>query len=608
MSKNQDSATGPNEPVDKDKRKQELAQQLKEEYQKLSYWQAGLTAVGVDTGSETYDRLNKEYLTLTNNLGIIDNITSAVTNTFGGSITAITEVKKLVEDVKAFKAAKKADDKPGSTEFALKTIKGLEPIVQNLSSILHSGVISDASKDTILQYVFTPYVFTPLLDKKLASKVKAKLQIPAKEKINILEGLSPRFIRELTTLAVDLASNGLAGDLNPKIQEIYKNLKQKGPGSQAIILQNVYDIITADKVNPLLKENLVKFLKNPENQKELGQVTENILNNKVQKFVAPELITNTIELIANSSDKLVESAPLAIEAFNKFKENQLWANTNLGTDGLSTADKKKLLEDKKPEVVKLINNTKKIVDNLSPMLKEELPKYLDTNKQHILGILDNPMVTEKIKTSGMEPALLHKAVDASIPFIKDALPSLTKLAHSSLADSDKVADIIQKAQLIKSLPKEEKSKEVKGLVSSIIQLQNDNPEIKQVIQQELPDLLTKHAEALGPVVDEFLKKTAIGQKLKLDGEKLIKIAASHTPDLINITDKFSKGKYISMIGSVLKLSTDPKVLGVIAESIINLGKSKFRGDKEVPKEPIGKHTSRVLEEKKAANKQTGRYS
>ncbi|WP_017208614.1 hypothetical protein [Rickettsia australis] len=48
-----------------------------------------------------------------------------------------------------------------------------------------------------------------------------------------------------------------------------------------------------------------------------------------------------------------------------------------------------------------------------------------------------------------------------MPFLKDALPSITKLASLALADNDKVADIIQNTQLIKSLPKEEKSKKEK---------------------------------------------------------------------------------------------------------------------------------------------------
>ncbi|WP_085065746.1 hypothetical protein [Rickettsia peacockii] len=103
---------------------------------------------------------------------------------------------------------------------------------------------------------------------------------------------------------------------------------------------------------------------------------------------------------------------------------------------------------------------------------------------------------------------IHKALDASTSFLKDALPSITKLASLALPDSDKVADIIQKFQLIKPLPKEEKSKEekvkeVKELISPLIQIKNHNPEIRKIIEKDLPELLTKHASSLGPVVDEF---------------------------------------------------------------------------------------------------------
>ncbi|MCZ6896947.1 MAG: hypothetical protein O7C68_05100, partial [Rickettsia endosymbiont of Ixodes ricinus] len=73
-------------------------------------------------------------------------------------------------------------------------------------------------------------------------------------------------------------------------------------------------------------------------------------------------------------------------------------------------------------------------------------------------------------------------------------------------------DVIQKFQLIKSLPKEEQSKEakvkeVKELISTLIQIKNHNPEISKIIEKDLPELLTKHASSLGPVVDEFLNKT-----------------------------------------------------------------------------------------------------
>ncbi|HJD58402.1 MAG TPA: hypothetical protein LFV92_04300 [Rickettsia endosymbiont of Ceroptres masudai] len=52
-------------------------------------------------------------------------------------------------------------------------------------------------------------------------------------------------------------------------------------------------------------------------------------------------------------------------------------------------------------------------------------------------------------------------------------------------------------------------------------------------------------------------------------------------------------EYGKIIVPALKLLSDPKVLGVVADTIVNLGKSKFSKDKEA----VGSHTSKVLEER-----------
>ncbi|GAA5252233.1 hypothetical protein [Candidatus Rickettsia kedanie] len=194
-----------------------------------------------------------------------------------------------------------------------------------------------------------------------------------------------------------------------------------------------------------------------------------------------------------------------------------------------------------------------------------------------------------------------------MPFLKDALPSITKLASLALADNDKVADIIQNTQLIKSLPKAEKSKEekvqeVKELIGTLIEIKNHNPKISKIIEKDLPELFKKYASSLGPVVDELLNKIPKGQKLKLNGEKLVKIAGKHALELIKIADKFSKHEYGKIIVPALKLLSDPKVLGVVVETIVNLGKSKFSKDIEA----VGPHTSKVLEERQREIGKAGR--
>ncbi|WP_395477133.1 hypothetical protein [Rickettsia endosymbiont of Pantilius tunicatus] len=178
-----------------------------------------------------------------------------------------------------------------------------------------------------------------------------------------------------------------------------------------------------------------------------------------------------------------------------------------------------------------------------------------------------------------------------MPFLQDAMPSITKLANLTLSDSDKVADIMQKAALIKSLPKEEKKAEVQALLSTLIQIKNDNPEINKIIEKDIPKLLTDYADKLGPVVQEFLDKKPIGQKLKLEGKKLVELAGKHAPELIKIADKINKREYGGVIVPAFKLLADPKVLGLAAKSIVNLGTSTLS------KKPVGRHTNKVLEER-----------
>lgn len=598
MSKNQDQEPVTQESIDN------IKKQLDKEYENLSWLQAGYVTFGIETGNKKYDDLNKEYLELNkNNLGIIQAIAQAVNDSASAlqfTWEAAQVLPDLVTEFNNLKAARNAADSAGSIEAGSKMIQDAEPLIKKCADILHSTSISDSSKEAILESTIIPYVLTPILNKRFG-KITKNFQTSETEKINVLDGISPKFIRELSTLGVDIISKALESDLNPKVQEIYKNIKQKNESSQANILQNIREIITSDQVNSVLKKDLVNFLKKPESQKEIAQFAENIINNKAQKFANPELIVNTVALLANSSDKFIESAPAAIDALNQFKANQRWSNTNLNMAGLDTASKKDLLTAKKPEVVELVKNAKIIIDNLSPVLEKELPKYLKNNQENILDILNNSKVKEKIASSGQDPEFIHKVAEASMPFLQDAMPSITKLTNLALADSDKVADIMQKAALIKSLPKEEKKEEVQALLSTLIEIKNNNPEINKIIEKDIPKLLTDHADKLGPVVQEFLDKKPIGQKLKLEGKKLVEIAGKHAPELIKIADKINKHEYGGVIVPTFKLLADPKVLGLAAKSIVNLSTSKFR------KEPIGKHTNKVLEERQNnVGKQTSR--
>ncbi|WP_037197503.1 hypothetical protein [Rickettsia australis] len=72
------------------------------------------------------------------------------------------------------------------------------------------------------------------------------------------------------------------------------------------------------------------------------------MNNKAQKITKPELIANTVALLANSSEKLIESTTSAIKDYSQLKEHQHWTKINLNMEGLNTEIKKVFLKGKKP--------------------------------------------------------------------------------------------------------------------------------------------------------------------------------------------------------------------------------------------------------------------
>ncbi|KJV79208.1 MULTISPECIES: hypothetical protein [spotted fever group] len=129
--------------------------------------------------------------------------------------------------------ARSATTSVGFIEAGCKTIADAESLIKKCASVLHSKTISNSSKETLLQSKVIPYLLTPILNKRL-SKITKNFQTSETEKINVLDKISPKFIRELSTLGVDLISKALESDLNPKVQEI---LNKKNASSQGAILK-----------------------------------------------------------------------------------------------------------------------------------------------------------------------------------------------------------------------------------------------------------------------------------------------------------------------------------------------------------------------------------
>jgi hypothetical protein len=109
-----------------------------------------------------------------------------------------------------------------------------------------------------------------------------------------------------------------------------------------------------------------------------------------------------------------------------------------------------------------------------------------------------------------------------------------------------------------------------------VEFKNKNPEVKGVIEQEIPKLFTQHAEKLGPVVDKFLNQTIVGKNLRIKGEDLVKIASKKMPQLTEAAELFATKQYGKLIPKALGILFDKDVLGLAVTSALDVMKFKIQ--------------------------------
>lgn len=217
----------------------------------------------------------------------------------------------------------------------------------------------------------------------------------------------------------------------------------------------------------------------------------------------------------------------------------------------------------------IIDKGLKILQNPAAVtvLTTRLPQFLSAPEtQNILGKVAEQYV-------GQQEDLKKYGITAEI--VKDAVPLAAKLVSAVLPHQSELISIITTARELMSLPPEkagEKSQKINSLVNSILQLKNKEG-VKEIIDQELPEFLTKHAEQLGKSIDKFLQEEA-NLPIKTQGEKLVKLAAKKSPQLLEIADMYSKRQFVKLIPKVGKLLFDREVLSVILDVAVTMAKKK----------------------------------
>lgn len=453
---------------------------------------------------------------------------------------------------------------------------------------------SDLLKDQIAQRVLLPVLGAVLNPAPMISPTEASRVNP-----DIFDGVDKNFIRRIVPLVLKLGGGVLEGKSNKKVQEIYKNLIISNKNSGRDIIKNALEIFTSPKVAEVVKKDLVEFLRDSANQKEITKIAENVLDDKFTRFVSKEFFRDTVSLATNASSTILEHTPEMVMIYEFYMKHQDLGLELLTNKNLSPTRKEEIIGTQKAMILSILDNTSKVVQDLALSLKSTLPQYFADNKKNILEFLDKTEVQQNIRSLGLNPKFVSDATAATIPFIVDVLPIIAELTESCLADKEGLERIIEQTKEVMNVPESKQAEKVGKLVNSLIKFNKDNPKVKEVLQEKIPELLIKHAKDLGPVVEKFLNETEMGKKLKLKGEAIVKALGYHAKEVGTITASYKKGEYSAMVRPLINLLSDTKVLSLAVEATVNLWKYNFQKhfvSNSTREKVIGEKMNQIIED------------
>jgi hypothetical protein len=410
------------------------------------------------------------------------------------------------------------------------------------------------------------------------------------------------------------ASPSFAANI-PAIYRLYdnfNNLSQLPQDSSKEQTQKLVDAIIEDSKNInqiklVLDTELPKLLENPAITEIAAKLVENgPLSDMAKSFgidpalvrkLLPEVLDiakSTVPIATELASKALDKPEDLIKIITNFNEFQRLSNLNEQGE----SNKQELNH----TLTTLFASSGHMLENLK--LDENLPKLLKNNKQAILELVDTtisqPKIEKAIKEMKIPKELITNSVGVSTDFIADISSPLIKLTQEILKnDYDSLANIVLKVQDLAKIQgsigklEEEKekieqtsktlkvdlapiqtelvtlNKEMDSGISNLVKesLKLISKDHNNILSKALPDVMAKHAQPLGKVLEEFVNKTKIGKKLHVDGEKTIKVLSGKINNLLEISDLYSKGQFIKIIPKVLDLVFDKEVIKLAIKSL-----------------------------------------
>ena len=474
---------------------------------------------------------------------IVQQVIPAVTKIVAVALADTPKLTEVYNEILASNAKlsdittkEKAQQEIDRSELNEEQIQELDKQIEELAkkkNVVLSGMIGQASEivleDNVLNSVRDN--ISGLLDKNqeaISGMVAHNIEQLDKASLpgQLLSGVSPSFAKNTVAAVTGLVSVVLKETSNEQIKGFVasgQSLLTASQGEAPALVQGLVSqgmaILGNTKIAASL-QNVGAILE--ESNTEIAKIAVNAVENTTLKGVVTAEQINDVVPIAT---KVVGAVLSSVQDISTIvtKSQELGANLDKTTQGLTA---------------KQVGSFGMIIDSLSHIvaqpgisqtLSKDLPAFLEKNRDSIPRIAidivkKTPALATLIKEMGVSDDLIKDAAKLGADILIDAAPMVDKLAKATLKEKDQLVTIISDIRDLANAPEENQKKSVLKVVSNIITLKENSPELRDIFDKELPGLLEKNQQQSAKVIDGVIH-TKAGPGLKLKTEKIIKIVA-----------------------------------------------------------------------------------
>ena len=456
-----------------------------------------------------------------------------------------------------------------------------------------------------------------LNDKFLSTVIQQMPQVLIRNKDNIINmasavipdvaskftaNVDPQFYKDSVSIGIDLANNLLAAVSPDSVKLIYSNaqvLLGENSGKDAALKKLTNEairLLDSDKIKTSISQDLPDFLARDTTQNALKQIATNVLSNDAElaeqlakSGISQELVLNSLPVATKAAAGVLTTLPKVIDVYSRISDYQDF----LRSPDFSQMPKEQQDAYRHEQQSSILASGAEVLGSkqFHDLLNNDLPTYLKANKSSLIDagmkLIEHDKTIQALLTSnGISTELVKEGADVGIEFAAAALPLANKLATQSLAHPEELNKILMSIDEVIKAPKSEQEKKIMNTVSLILDFKNKHKEIGSLIDNELPTLLTEHSEKLGSVIDKFLSQTALGKKVNVKAEEIIKVASKHVPELTEIAGLYAKREYASMIPKVAKLIFKKDVMSLAGKMIFGSSKTSIHEKPLINKDQI----------------------